>query len=55
MIPETGLKKDGKPRNQVPGEGFKREEGWHEILNIWLNFVKLSFCGLNNTRKLMEI
>ena len=26
--------KDGEPRNQVPEECFKIEEGWHEIFNV---------------------
>ena len=29
------VQKDGEPRNQVPEEGFKSEEGWHEISNIF--------------------
>ena len=33
--------KDGEPKNQVPEEGFESEEGWHEILNIWLNLFTL--------------
>ena len=28
--------KDGEPRNQVPEEGSKSEEGWHEILSCCL-------------------
>ena len=36
------LKKDGKPSNQVPEEGFKSEESWHEILHI-LNLISSVF------------
>ena len=32
--PRTESEKDGEPRNQVPEEGFKSEESWHEIFNI---------------------
>ena len=33
--------KDGELRNQVPEEGFKSEEGLHEIFNILLNFFSI--------------
>ena len=33
--------KDGEPRNQVPEEGFKSEEGWHEIFCILLNLLRI--------------
>ena len=33
--------KDGEPRNQVPEEGFKSEEGWQEILHILLNLYRI--------------
>ena len=33
--------KNGEPRNQVPEEVFESEEGWHEILKVWLNFVTI--------------
>ena len=39
LSPES--KKEGESRNQVLEEGFESEEGWHEILNIWLNFVTI--------------
>ena len=31
------FKEDGEPKSQVPEEGLKSEEGWHEIFNILLN------------------
>ena len=31
-LPES--KKDGEPRNQVPEESFKSEEGWQNIFNF---------------------
>ena len=34
-------KKDGELRNQVPEEGVKSEEGWHEIFNILINFFRI--------------
>ena len=33
--------KDGEPRNQVPEEGLKSEESWHEILHMLLNFFRI--------------
>ena len=33
--------KDGEPRNQVPEDGFKSEEGWHEIFNSLLKFFRI--------------
>ena len=30
----TESEKDGEPRNHVPEEGFKSEEGWHEMFHI---------------------
>ena len=35
------VKKDGEPRNQVLEEGLKSEEGWHEILHILINFLRI--------------
>ena len=37
----TESKKDGEPRNQVPEEGFKSEEGWLEILHILLSLFRI--------------
>ena len=42
--------KDGEPRNQVPEEGFKSEEGWYEIFNILPNFSRIEHLGLNYAR-----
>ena len=42
--------KDGEPRNQVPEEGFKSEEGLHEICNILPNFFRIDNLGLNYAR-----
>ena len=32
---------ESESANQVPEEGFEREEGWQEILNIFLNFFSI--------------
>ena len=38
----TESEKDGELRDQVPEEGFKSEEGWHEIFNILVKLCKIS-------------
>ena len=38
-MPESG--KDEKPRNQYPEEGFKIEEGLHEIFDNLLNIFRI--------------
>ena len=43
----TESEKDGKPRNQVHAEGFKSEEGWHEIFNILFYFFMIWHLNLN--------
>ena len=48
LLPES--EKDGEPRNQVPEEGFKSEEGWHEIFNILPNIFRIKHLGLNYAR-----
>ena len=35
--------KHGEPRNQVPEEGSGSEEGWLEIPDFQLNFLKFMF------------
>ena len=39
MKPDS--EKDRETRNQVPGEGFKSEEGWHEILRFLLKLFRI--------------
>ena len=43
--------KDGEPRNQVPEEGFKGEEGWHEILNSLQDGYQAEYQVHYNDRK----
>ena len=46
MLLGAESEKDGEPRNQVPEKGYKSEEGWHEILLIFLNFLRIQHLGL---------
>ena len=42
--------KDGEPRNYVPEEGFKSEEGCYEIFNILVIFFRIYHLGLSYAR-----
>ena len=54
--PSTEYEKDGEPRTQVPEEGFKSEEGWLEILNIWPYFFTNQHFELSSkiTQEIIE-
>ena len=60
MIPNSFLNNvfqsstDGKPRNQVPEEGFESEEGWHAILDISHTFPTIHHFSLKNARYFIE-
>ena len=40
-IAHTESKNEGEPRNQLPEESFKSEEGLHEIFNVFLIFFRI--------------
>ena len=39
-----------EPRNQVPKESFKSEEGWHEIFKIVMYFFRIYSSFQNNSQ-----
>ena len=48
LLPAQESEKDEVLRNQVPEEGFKSEEGWHNIFNNSPYFFKILYCWLTN-------